>query len=152
MVHTSTRPYKLFFEYRPHYLYAYVESAQNSYEIAKGYWVEILSMFHRRHHKRILIDKNVAQRLHAHDVLRLVSGLAHSDCGPARFAILDRHYDAKACHLEELIATNRGVQLKISDDQFELEEWLIDGSSVAPDRRTFPHAAAIQRHSASAPH
>ncbi|HEY2846285.1 MAG TPA: hypothetical protein VGI80_00620, partial [Pyrinomonadaceae bacterium] len=88
MVQTHLRPYELFFEHRPHYLYAFVTSQENSFQIAKGYWVEILSMMHRRHYKRVLIDKDIVKHMHAHEAFELVSELAHSGCGSIKFAIL----------------------------------------------------------------
>ena len=139
MNRSHLRPYRLFFEHRPHYLYVYVESDENSFQIAKGYWVEILSMLCRRRYKRILIEQNVTTRLPAHEAFDLMCELAHSHCSGIRFAVLDHHYDPRECSFEQTVGTNRGLQLRISDDRYELEDWLLEGSSVAPDRRAFPH-------------
>jgi len=70
--------YKIFFEHRPEYLYVFVKSDVMSYEIAKQYWKEILSMQHNRRYKRILVDKDISQSLPPHDIFTLVSELAHS--------------------------------------------------------------------------
>nr|AUN37255.1 hypothetical protein [uncultured bacterium] len=138
-----TRPYQLFFEHRPDYLYAYVQSLENSFEIARGYWIEILSMLHRRRYRRVLIEKNVAQRLAAHDVFELVSELAHSGQHEVAFAIWDRNYDPDLSNFEETVGTNRGLNLRIGRDAAELERWLLSQSRMlVPDHSHFPFAHA----------
>ena len=135
-----TRPYRLFFEHRPDYLFAYVHSETISFEIARGYWVEILSMLHHRKYKRILIEKDVPQRLAAHDVFELVSELAHSGCAGIHFAIFDRNFDAERCAFEEMVGTNRGLHVKIGGDRRELERWLLSQSTlIRPSKDMFPH-------------
>ena len=139
------RPYQLYFEHRPGYLFAYVHSDTISFEIAKGYWVEILSMLHRRHYKKVLIEKNVSQRLAAHDVFELVSELAHSGCNSKSFAIFDHFYDEEKCGFEETVGSNRGLRLKITGDACEAERWLLSRPvSVTVDKRRFPHVP-VQR-------
>ena len=136
-----TRPYQLFFEHRPEYLFAYVQSHEMSYEIARGYWVEILSMLHRRRYKRVLVEKNIAQPLAPHDVLELVTEVAHSGCNSTVFAVYDRYFDPERSKLEEMIGTNRGLRLKIGDDVGALERWLVGQAiQTAPLKGQFPHA------------
>ena len=120
-----TRPYQLFFEHRPGYLYAYVHSDRVTYEIARGYWVEMLTMLHRRKYKRILFEKDVAQKLAPHEVFDLVSNLAHSGCCDISFAIFDHYYDPVRSRFEQMVGTNRGLNLRIGNDRPELERWLV---------------------------
>jgi hypothetical protein len=113
------------FEHRPEYLYVYVKSDVISYEIAKRYWVEILAMQHRRRYDRILVDKDISRSLAPHDVFTLVSELAHSGCSGVRFAIVDRYYDEERSPFEEMVGTNRGLDVKVLADGDEAEEWLV---------------------------
>ena len=134
-----TRPYQLFFEHRPEYLFAYVHSAEISYEIARGYWVEILSMLHRRRYKRVLVEKNIALPLAPHEVLDLVSEVSNSGCNSTVFAVYDHYFDADRSKLEEMMGTNRGLRLKIGDDAATLERWLVGQAiQIAPLRGQFP--------------
>src|SRR6266404_9451547 len=112
----SARPYKLYFEHRPDYLLAYVHSRTISFDIAKGYWVEILSLLHHRRYKRVLLQKDVPQRLAAHEVFDLVSEIAHSGCKDISFGIFDLHYIEERCRFEEMVGTNRGLRLKTHGD------------------------------------
>ena len=118
------RPYQLFFEHRPGCLYVYVGSETNSLEIATQYWVEILSLLHRRRYSGVLLDKDIAQPLAAHDVCTIVSRLAHTGHSDVSFAICDRFYDEERCKFEELVGTNRGLNLKIVPTVREAEIWL----------------------------
>src|SRR5205814_1217912 len=77
---TSDKPYRILFEHRPHYLYVMIRCETTSYPIAKTYWTEILSLQHRRGYDRVWIDKDITNSMPAHDVVLLVSDLAHSGC------------------------------------------------------------------------
>ena len=120
-----TRSYQICFEHRPEYLYVYVKSDAITYEIAKQYWVEILSMQHRRKYNRVLVDKDISGTLPLHDVFTLVSELAHSGCAGVKFAIADRHYDAQRSPFEEMVGTNRGLNARVCSDLVEARGWLI---------------------------
>lgn len=120
-----TRPYQLYFEHRPGYLFAYVHSEVTSYEIAKGYWMEILSMIHHRKYQKVLVEKDVVQRLSAHDVFDIVTELAQSQCNKCSFAIFDHYYNAEKCHFEEMVGTNRDLNIRILNDMEFLETWLM---------------------------
>lgn len=118
------RPYQLFFEHRPGFLYVYVGSEKNDLEMATKYWVEILSLLHRRRYSGVLLDKDISQPLAAHDVCTIVSRLAHTGHSDVSFAICDRFYDEERCTFEQLVGTNRGLNLKIVPTIKEAESWL----------------------------
>lgn len=127
--HYSSRPYQLYFEHRPDYLYAFVSSPTVDFKIARGYWVEILTMLDQRRYKKILLEKDIQQKLSAHDLFDLMSELSHSRCNTVTFGIYDHHYDAERCHFEQMLATNRGMNLKIDSDLCQLEKWLVEQPS-----------------------
>ena len=136
----SARPYRLYFEHRPDYLLAYVHCKTISLDIAKGYWVEILSLLHHRRYKRLLLEKDVPQRLAAHEVYELVSEIAHSGCGGLSIGIFDHNYIEERCRFEETVGTNRGLRLRILGDLPELENWLLkQPSGVSLNKNHFPH-------------
>ncbi len=121
---TSDRPYRLFFEHRPRYLFVAIQAETTNYAIAKKYWTEILAMQTRRGYGHVLIQKDVLNSMPLHDVVMLVSELAHSGCHDVKFAIFDRNYDAERCGVEEMAGTNRGLKVKICGDLNEAEQWL----------------------------
>lgn len=125
----TDKPYKIYFEHRPGYLYVRVRSEATNYAIAKQYWGEILAMLHHRNYERVLVDKDIGQPLPTPDLVTLVSELAHSGCNNVMFAILDRQYDAERCGFEELVGTSRGLQVRFCRTFDEAKYWLV-GTSV----------------------
>jgi hypothetical protein len=103
-----------------------VQAETSNYAIAKRYWAEILAMQLRRGYDRVLIEKDVVNSMPLHDVVMLVSELAHSGCHDVKFAIYDRNYDPERCGVEEMAGTSRGLKVKICSETAEAERWLID--------------------------
>ncbi|HVF48147.1 MAG TPA: hypothetical protein VNA17_11320 [Pyrinomonadaceae bacterium] len=114
----------------------YLGARANTYQIAKRYWTEILAMLHRRRYTRVLIEKEVAEKLAPHDILRLVSELAHSGYRDISFAIVDLGYDSQRAEFYELVAGNRGFMVKVTDNVIDAEGWLADRH--IPVRRIAP--------------
>lgn len=121
----SVRPYQVFFEHRPGYLYAYVHSDKISYEIAEGYWIEILTMLRKRKFKRLFLERDIPAKLSAHHVFDLVSNLAHSRSCDISFAMFDHYYDPERSRFEEMVGTNRGLRMRIGCERKSLERWLM---------------------------
>ena len=139
---TSEKPYRILFEHRPRYLYVAIECETSNYAIARRYWSEILAMQTRRGYERVLIDKDVANSMALHDVVMLVSELAHSGCHDVKFAVYDRNYDAERCGIEEMAGTSRGLKVKICRGVDEAEQWL--AASVAPSAMPPPNDYAAR--------
>jgi hypothetical protein len=75
---TRNKPYRILFEHRPRYLYVMIQCETSNYSIAKKYWTEILVLQNHRGYDRILIGKDITNSMPTHDVVLLVSELAHS--------------------------------------------------------------------------
>jgi hypothetical protein len=131
------RPYQILFEHRPDYLFVYVGSDVNSLEIAAGYWIDILSVVDERNYKQVLIEKDVTQRLPSHQVFHLISRLAHTGHhSDVKFAMWDHHYDRERTEFKELVASNRGFNLKIVPTLTEAEMWLSNKQRNLPTRKS----------------
>lgn len=123
---TSERPYRIRFEHRPWYLFVAIQCETTNYAIAKKYWTEIMAMQTLRGYERVLIDKDVVNSMKRHDVVMLVSEIAHSGCHDVKFAIYDRKYDPERCAIEEMVGANRGLKVKICRDVGEAQRWLVE--------------------------
>jgi len=129
---TLDRPYHIHFELRPEFLYVMIRCETTNYAISKKYWNEILAMQLDRGYQRVLIDKDIVNSMPMHDVVILVAEIASSGCHDVKFAIYDRHYDPRRCGFEEMVGTNRGLKVKISDSLSEARNWLI-GPAIPQD-------------------
>ena len=107
------RDYSLYFEHRPDYLYVHVETENVTYETARRYWNEIVSMRHRRRYSRILVDNDIANELSIQELFTFVSDLSYAGLDGVSFVIRPRRYDADACEFEEMVGSNRGLTLKV---------------------------------------
>lgn len=133
-------PYQLFFEHRPDYLYAYVSCDDLNLDIAKDYWREIMSMLHRRRYKRVMLEKNVVERLPPEDVHKLVSELTRSGCSTMVFALVDQCYDQERAAFEESAGSRGGLNMKVFDDVRNAEKWML---SIDTHRLVYVQAAAL---------
>lgn len=120
--------YRLTFEVRPTYLYAYVEGDHDSYEISRSFWQEIADESRRLKIRKVLIDENILENASMADVFQLASELP--DMGFGKVAFVDRYLDQQEINaFGELVALNRGLNGKIFNDVAEAETWLLSGSS-----------------------
>lgn len=110
---TIDKPYHIFFEHRPSYLYVRVQSGSTDYAMAKRYWAEILRVLHQRNYTKVLVDKDIGEPLAPADTVILLSELAHSGCRGVKFAVFDRRYDCERCSFEEMVAINRGLKIRV---------------------------------------
>jgi len=129
---TLNKPYQIFFEHRPEFLYVMIRCETTSYPISKKYWTEILAIQLSRGYERVLIDNDIVNSMPMHDVVMLVSELASSGCHDVKFAIYDRRYDAKRCGFEEMVGTNRGLKVRICDSYNDARNWLIGTFKLVP--------------------
>jgi hypothetical protein len=116
------RDYSLYFEHRPEYLYVHVDADKVSYETTRRYWDEIVEMQNRRRYSRILVDNDVANELPVQDIYSVVADLASEDLAGVQFVIHPRRYEPDACEFEELVGTNRGLNMKVCDSLDEAQQ------------------------------
>ncbi len=126
MVEGAEKRYRITFEPRDGYLYAYVEGEHDSYEISKAYWLEVVAEVNRTGAKRVLIDENIVESASVAEVFRLASELPTFGFGAAYVAFVDRYLDQNEINeFAELVAVNRGLNGKIFNDERLAIEWLM---------------------------
>ena len=116
------RDYSLYFEHRPQYLYVHVNADNVSYETTRKYWDEIIAMQNTRRYSRILVDNDVANELPIQDIYSVVADLAHEGLAGVSCAIHPRKYEPATCEFEELVGTNRGLNMKVCDSLLDAQE------------------------------
>ncbi|MFT3744427.1 MAG: hypothetical protein QM785_09030 [Pyrinomonadaceae bacterium] len=120
------KPYRLTFEERPSYLYAYVEGEKDNYDISRAYWQEVADMVVRIGSECVLIDENIVESGSFADVYRLASEIPEMGFGRARIAFVDRFLDqSEVNEFGELVALNRGANGRVFNDVKTAESWLL---------------------------
>lgn len=126
---TEVKPYRLTFEQRPEYLYAYVEGERDSYAVSIAYWREVANECASRNTRRVLVDENILQNVSVTDIYQVASQMPSMFSGIA-IAFYDRHADqAEINAFGELVAQNRGVVGRFFADIDEAEKWLLAQNS-----------------------
>lgn len=120
----NTKPYRLTFEVRPGYLYAYVEGEADSYDISMAYWREMADETARLGIENLLVDENIIDVVSELDAYRLASDIAKMGFG--RVAFYDRHLSHQEVNaFAELVAVNRGGNGRVFNDIDAATAWLL---------------------------
>ena len=120
----ATNQYEIAVERRCDYLFISLEGGENSYEITRRYWDEIISLTSDRKYSRVLVERNIAQSLNTQDVFRVLTEVAFIARTGVKFAFYDCHFDAEKSEFEELVSGNRGLNIKYFDNLPSAEIWL----------------------------
>ena len=120
-----SQPFSLTLENRPGYLYAYVSGEHDSYEVSIQYWQEVIDECRRIGASKTLIDEDLRDNVTMADAFRLTSDLLKMDLHGLKIAFVDRCPDHDELNqFGELVAVNRGVNIKLCKDIAEAERWL----------------------------
>ena len=122
----SEKPYKLTFEYRPQYLYAFVTGEKDSYEISKQYWQEIAAECQKAGIKKVLIEEDIAQNVSMSDMYQFCSEIPQLGFFGIRVAFVDRQQEQQRLNqFGETVATNRGLLSRVFNNCEDGEKWLL---------------------------
>lgn len=118
--------YKLTFQHRDKYLYAFVEGDHDSYEISAAFWKEILNESMRVGAAKILVEEDLGEIISMSEMYNLGSDMASLGFTGICVAFVDR----QAHHFEsnlfgELVASNRGMLFRNFSSVQEAETWLL---------------------------
>jgi len=120
------RPFNIGFEDRGDHLYARVEGPTDSYEISQMYWAEIAVEVAKRGSKKLFVEERLEEQIPSIADTYQAAAERH-EMGLAGIKIA--FYDAFADQLDqnqfgELVARNRGVNVKVFDDADSALAWL----------------------------
>ena len=129
----ETKEYRLTFDNKPEYLHALVEGEHDSYQISRRFWSEIAAECERLRPARLLVEEDLKEQLPS--IADTYQGATERpDMGLAgiRIAFLDRHPDQhEQNQFGELVARNRGINMKVFSDRAAALEWLLaDGDKA----------------------
>lgn len=118
-------PFRITFESRPDYLYAYVEGEKDSYEVSIAYWKLAAAEARKADCRKILVDENIAGIVSMADMYRVASEMPPLLTG-LTVAFVDRHADQSGLNqFGEMVAQNRGVRGRFFVNLAAAESWLL---------------------------
>lgn len=118
---------KLTFEPGAEYLYAYIESDIDSYEIALGHWQEIAGQLFERNLQRVLVHENILGELSDSDAFKLATELREIGFSNVKIAILDdQPVHRRSTEFGVLVGSNRGLRVKSFETAPEAVNWLME--------------------------
>ena len=110
-------------ENREDYLYALVGGELLTAAISKQYWDEIAEETIRLDKTKILIEKNFPQTVSVKEMYEM--GVNLSKFFETKFiAFIDRYGHSDINSFGQMIAENRGVNLKVFENVQQAESWL----------------------------
>lgn len=125
MVSNSSKPYSLTFEHRNGYLYAFVAGVEDSYEISRAYWTEVVEESKRIGSSKVLIEEEIVENASLTDVFRLASELPQLGFGRTVVAFVDRFLDQQEVNeFGAVVAQNRGFNGRVFNNVEEAKRWL----------------------------
>ncbi len=121
------KPYNLSFEKRDSYRYVYVEGEEDSFEISHQYWTEVAKECERTGMMKLLVEENIVGNGPMPDMFNLSAALPDMGFSDRKIAFVDCIADqAELNSFGELVAVNRGLNVKMFDNISAAEEWLLD--------------------------
>ncbi len=123
--------YQLTFDERERYLYAFIEGDQDSVEISRSYWQEVARETTRTGMKRVMIEENLPAGASMTEMFQFATEIPNMGFGGTRIAFIDRDLTQNDLNqFGELVAVNRGVNIKVFIDKQEAETWLLDSDEI----------------------
>lgn len=119
-------PYKIEFQQRPKYLYAFVSGRHDTVENAKKCWLEMLDECNKFGYNKILVEENIEGNISLEEMYKLASEFPSLGFRDILVAFVDLHPShQKLNRFGEVVATNRGGKVRVFDTVTEAKEWLL---------------------------
>lgn len=122
----SKNLYTIEFEHHPKYLYAFISGKDDSLEITRSYWQEMLDECRKHGFDKLLVEENLKGSLSIHEVYEFASEYARMGFREILVAFFDRHPEQQQLNrFGELVATNRGGRIRVFDSLTDAKQWLL---------------------------
>ncbi len=122
----DSKLYNIEFVDRTDYLYAYVSGDKDSLDISRQYWREIADECRRTKKSKVLIVEDIKEMSTTSNTFQHASEISSMGFAGIKVAFVDQHIEQRPLNeFGELVATNRGVYVKIFNSIEEAEKWLL---------------------------
>jgi hypothetical protein len=119
------KPYRISFEQRPDYLYAYIAGKHDSLSISLEFWREIAAECRRAQAGKVLIEEDIEESVSMLEMYQIAAEIPQMGFANVLIAFVDRFLEQQSLNeFGELVATNRGLRAKVFNNVREAEKWL----------------------------
>ncbi len=119
--------YTIAFEEFPDHLRAVIEGESDTYEITQQYWAEVTARCRQANVKRLFIEERLKRQIPTvADTYQAAAERHEMGLTGVKIAFYDadpEQYDQNL--FGELVARNRGINVKVFNDRDEALEWLL---------------------------
>jgi hypothetical protein len=123
----ESKAYRISFEQRPEYLYAFVCGDRDSLEISLAFWREIAAECERTEARKVLIEEAIEESVSLLEMYQIAAEISQMGFTSVSIAFVDRFLEQQDVNeFGELVATNRGLLGKVFNDVREAEKWLAE--------------------------
>ncbi len=122
---TDKETYRIEFARNEDFLHAYVEGDEDSIEISRQYWTDVLNECRRQSFEKILIEENISGNVSAGEMYEFAKELPNLVTDKVVVAFVDRrtaHHEIN--RFGELVANNRGLRSRVFNSVKEAAAWL----------------------------
>lgn len=121
------KQYRITFDVRPGYLHAHIQGSEDSYEISRQFWQEIADECERLKPSRLLVEEDISRPIDSiADTYHGAADRPQMGLAGVKIAFFDRHPDQhEQNQFGELVARNRGIDVRVFSDLAEAESWLL---------------------------
>jgi hypothetical protein len=124
---SDPKPYRIKFEHRPQYLYAHVSGEHDSVKISISYWRDIADECRRTETAKVLVDEDIAEAVSKLETYKIANEISKIGFTNVLVAFVDRYLEhQEANQFGELVASNRGLRVKVFNDTETAEKWLLE--------------------------
>lgn len=121
------KAYKISFEPRSEYLYAYVSGEHDSLSISLAFWREIADECRRVEARKVLIEEDIKESVSMVEMYQIAAEIPQMGFTDILVAFVDRYLEQQDLNqFGELVATNRGLRAKVFNDAQTAEKWLLE--------------------------
>ncbi|MDF7826616.1 hypothetical protein P4B35_21475 [Pontiellaceae bacterium B12227] len=115
--------FRLSFDIKENYLYVYL-TGQDSFSASLDYWHQIADKVHELGVTRLLVHENLTGQVTEGEIFEVMMDLIPASTG-IRVAFYDENRDDQDINaLGELVANNRGSDIRIFQSLEAAEEWI----------------------------
>ena len=119
--------FKVRLEQHHGYLRAYVHDGRDSLAVSIAMWKLLAEQCARHGAKRLLVVEDLESTVDREDVEKVIDAMATFGFASIRTAFVEMQDDLQGSEHGSILASERGVQVYVTNDEFVARHWLMYG-------------------------